>query len=233
MTPVGLSAAGSTVVVTAPAGLLAVEWDVAGLFESLLGLGAVLVASFLLGSVNPASIVATVLGHDLASSGSGNPGATNAGRVLGLRWGVVVGLLDVLKGYLPVVVVQAVMGTVPALCAGLAVVLGHIWSPFLKGHGGKGVATSLGAILAVQPWFALAIVVVFGLLVWRMRWVAGASVSACLVLLLLGLGTWAGWVPGGTRDVGAWCVVLALVVIYRHRRNIELWVAARRDSSTP
>jgi glycerol-3-phosphate acyltransferase PlsY len=234
MTVAGLTSAGSTVAVTAaPAGLLAVDWDVAGLVESLLGLGAVLVASFLLGSVNPASIVARVRGHDLASSGSGNPGATNAGRVLGLRWGVVVGLLDVLKGYLPVVVVQAVMGTVPALCAGLAVVLGHIWSPFLKGHGGKGVATSLGAIIAVQPWFALAIVAVFALLVWRMRWVAGASVSACLVLLLLGLGTWAGWVPGGTRDVGAWCVVLALVVIYRHRRNIELWVAARRDSSTP
>ena len=236
MTGAGVSAAGSTVVATTtamPAGLLAVEWDVAGLFESALALGVVLVASFLLGAVNPASIVAKVLGHDLAHSGSGNPGATNAGRVLGLRWGVVVGLLDVLKGYLPVVVVQAVMGTVPALCAGLAVVLGHIWSPFLRGHGGKGVATSLGAILAVQPWFALAIVVVFGVLVWRMRWVAGASVSACLVLLLLGLGTWVGWVPGGGRDVGAWCVVLALVVIYRHRRNIELWIAARRDSSTP
>ena len=234
MTGTGMSAAGATTATTAtPAGLLAVEWDVAGLFESVLALGVVLVASFLLGAVNPASIVAKVLGHDLARSGSGNPGATNAGRVLGVRWGVVVGLLDVLKGYLPVVVVQAVMGTVPALCAGLAVVLGHIWSPFLRGHGGKGVATSLGAILAVQPWFALAIVVVFGVLVWRMRWVAGASVSACLVLLLLGLGTWVGWVPGGTRDVGAWCVVLALVVIYRHRRNIELWVAARRDSSTP
>jgi glycerol-3-phosphate acyltransferase PlsY len=211
----------------------AAERDVAGLVGSALALALVVLASFLLGSVNPASIVARVLGKDLAHSGSGNPGATNAGRVLGLRWGVVVGLLDVLKGFLPVVVVQQVMGTVPALCAGLAVVLGHIWSPFLRGHGGKGVATSLGAILAVQPWFALLMVVVFAVLVWRMRWVAGASVSACLVLLALGVGTWAGWVPGGSRDVGAWCAVLALVVIYRHRRNIELWVAARRDSSTP
>ncbi len=211
----------------------ATEWDVAGLLASAVALGGVLLASFLLGSVNPASIVARVLGKDLARSGSGNPGATNAGRVLGLRWGVVVGLLDVLKGFLPVVVVQQLMGTVPALCAGLAVVLGHIWSPFLRGHGGKGVATSLGAIIAVQPWFGLLMVLVFGVLVWRMRWVAGASVSACLVLLALGIGTWVGWVPGGSRDVGAWCVVLALIVIYRHRRNIELWVAARRSSSTP
>jgi acyl phosphate:glycerol-3-phosphate acyltransferase len=204
-----------------------------GLLGRALLLGLVVVGSFLLGSVNPASIVARILGKDLARSGSGNPGATNAGRVLGVRWGVAVGLLDVAKGYVPVVVVQQVMGTVPALVAGLAVVLGHIWSPFLRGQGGKGVATSLGAILAVQPWFALVMVAVFGLLVWRMRWVAGASVSACLVLLLLGLGTWVGWLPGGSRDVGAWCVVLALIVIYRHRRNIELWILARRDSSTP
>ena len=75
--------------------------------------------------------------------------------------------------------------------------------------------------------------VVFALLVWRMRWVAGASVSACLVLLLLGAGSWLGWVPAGSRDTGAWCVVLALIVISRHRRNIELWISARRDSSTP
>lgn len=223
----------SAVAAVPAAGVAAAELDVAGLLGSALALALVVVASFMLGSVNPASIVARVLGKDLAHSGSGNPGATNAGRVLGLRWGVVVGLLDVLKGFLPVVVVQEVMGTVPALCVGLAVVLGHIWSPFLRGHGGKGVATSLGAILAVQPWFALVMAAVFAVLVWRMRWVAGASVSACLVLLLLGLGTWAGWVPGGSRDIGAWCVVLALVVIYRHRRNIELWVAARRDSSTP
>jgi glycerol-3-phosphate acyltransferase PlsY len=114
----------------------------------------------------------------------------------------------------------------------LAVVLGHIWSPFLKGQGGKGVATSLGAILAVEPWFALVMVVAFGLLVWRLRWVAGASVSACLVLLVLGLLTWLRWIPLGTRDSGAWCVVLALIVIYRHRRNIELWIAARRDASS-
>jgi glycerol-3-phosphate acyltransferase PlsY len=209
------------------------ETGVAGLLGTVLQLALVVVGAFLLGSVNPASIIAKVLGKDLAHSGSGNPGATNAGRVLGVRWGVFVGLLDVLKGYLPVVVVQQAMGTVPALCAGLAVVLGHIWSPFLKGQGGKGVATSLGAILAVEPWFALVMLVVFALLVWRMRWVAGASVSACLVLLLLGAGSWLGWVPAGSRDTGAWCVVLALIVISRHRRNIELWISARRDSSTP
>lgn len=190
--------------------------------------------AFVLGAVNPATILAKILGKDLRTSGSGNPGATNAGRVLGARWGVVVGVLDVLKGLLPVLLAAHFLGSITALVVGLAVVLGHIWSPFLKGQGGKGVATSLGAILAVEPWFALVMVLVFVLLVWRLRWVAGASVSACLLLLALGVVSWLEWVPFGSRDTGAWCVVLALLVIYRHRRNIELWVSARRDaSSTP
>lgn len=189
-------------------------------------------AAFVVGAVNPATILARVLGHDLRLSGSGNPGATNAGRVLGVGWGVVVGLLDVLKGLVPVVVAAHVIGPVVALAVGLAVVLGHVWSPFLRGQGGKGVATSLGAILGVQPWFGLLMMVIFGVLVWRLRWVAGASISACVALLVLGLGTWAGWVPFGTRITGAWCVVLALLVIYRHRRNIELWFSARGDASS-
>jgi glycerol-3-phosphate acyltransferase PlsY len=188
--------------------------------------------AFVIGAVNPATILARVLGKDLRQSGSGNPGATNAGRVLGVRWGVAVGVLDVLKGFLPVLIAEHFLGTLTALCVGLAVVLGHIWSPFLRGQGGKGVATSLGAILAIEPWFGLIMVLVFVLLVWRLRWVAGASVSACLLLLFLGLLSWLGWIPLGTRDTGAWCVVLALVVIYRHRRNIELWISARRDASS-
>ena len=189
-------------------------------------------AAFVIGAVNPATILARLLGKDLKHAGSGNPGATNAGRVLGARWGVVVGVLDVVKGLVPVLVAQQLLGTVTALCVGLAVVLGHIWSPFLRGQGGKGVATSLGAILAVQPWYGVGMVVVFGLLVWRMRWVAGASVSACLLLLVLGVLTWFQWVPVGTWETGVWCVALALVVIYRHRRNIELWISARRDASS-
>jgi glycerol-3-phosphate acyltransferase PlsY len=203
--------------------------------ESFWELAEVPVASavaFVVGAVNPATILARILGKDLRHAGSGNPGATNAGRVLGPRWGVVVGVLDVLKGLLPVVLAQHLFGTVTALFVGLAVVLGHIWSPFLKGQGGKGVATSLGAILAVEPWFALVMVVVFVLLVWRLRWVAGASVSACLLLFVLGLLSWFRWLPVGSRDTGAWCVVVALLVIYRHRRNIELWVSARRGSSS-
>lgn len=207
--------------------------DVSGtaLATMLLQLGLLVVAAFLLGAVNPAAIVARLLGKDLRGTGSGNPGATNAGRVLGARWGVLVGVVDVLKGYVPVALVEPAVGQVAALCVGLAVVLGHIWSPFLRGQGGKGVATSFGAILAVEPWFALVMLVLFALLVWRLRWVAGASVSASLALLFLGAAAWAGWIPVGDRNTGAWSVVVALVVIYRHRRNVELWISTRRESA--
>src|SRR3954453_13977201 len=90
----------------------------------------VAVLCFLLGSVNPASLVARALGRDLRTSGSGNPGATNAGRVLGRRGGGLVLVLDVVKAWLPTAVVLRSMGTVPALVAGFAVVLGHVFSPF-------------------------------------------------------------------------------------------------------
>ena len=107
------------------------------------------VVCFLIGSINPATLVARALGRDLRGSGSGNPGATNAGRVLGRKWGALVLVLDVGKAWLPTFVVLRAMGTVPALVAGFAVVLGHVYSPFLRGKGGKGVACALGATLAV------------------------------------------------------------------------------------
>ena len=122
-------------------------------------------AAFLVGSLNPATMIARLLGKDLASSGSGNPGATNAGRVLGRKWGVVVGVLDVLKGLVPTLVAGHLFGAHAAYAVGIAAVLGHIWSPFLKGRGGKGVATTLGAILGVHPWVALVVVVVFAVAV--------------------------------------------------------------------
>ena len=137
-------------------------------------------AAFLVGSLNPATMIARLLGKDLASSGSGNPGATNAGRVLGRKWGVVVGVLDVLKGLVPTLVAGHLFGAHAAYAVGIAAVLGHIWSPFLKGRGGKGVATTLGAILGVHPWFALVVVVVFAVAVLLTRWVAAGSIFGAL-----------------------------------------------------
>jgi glycerol-3-phosphate acyltransferase PlsY len=178
---------------------------------------------FFVGSVNPATIIATVLHRDL-HQGSGNPGATNAGRVLGVKWGVVVGVLDVLKGLVPTLLALWLADRFTAYVVGLACVLGHVLSPFLRGRGGKGVATSLGAVIVVFPWFALVMLAVFGLMLWRTRWVAGSSLVAAALL-----GLYAGFapLPEPVATGRLWGISLALLVIVRHHRNIRGWVQRR------
>ena len=184
------------------------------------------IAAFLLGSVNPATIFARILRKDLASSGSGNPGATNAGRVLGVRWGVVVAVLDVLKGFIPAFVVLHAISEIPAYVVGVAAVLGHAFSPFLRGRGGKGVATALGAVLAVQPWFGLVVVVVFAVVLALGKWVAGASLASAAALVALGVLSATGVLPG-SRATALWTVALALIVVARHHANVRAWLRAR------
>lgn len=186
-----------------------------------------IVIAFLVGSVNPATMIAKVLGKDLAGTGSGNPGATNAGRVLGRKWGILVGVLDVLKGLLPVLVAGQVFGPHPAYVVGLAAVLGHIYSPFLRGRGGKGVATTLGAVLGVHPWVALVVLAVFVVAVALTRWVAVGSICAALALGATAALVLTGHAPGDAWT-GWWLVGLAAIVLWRHRGNLVGWWEQRR-----
>jgi glycerol-3-phosphate acyltransferase PlsY len=187
----------------------------------------VAVVCFLIGGINPASLVARALGRDLRTSGSGNPGATNAGRVLGRKWGVLVLVLDVAKAYVPTVLVLRTMGTTPALVAGFAVVLGHVFSPFLGGHGGKGAACALGAVLAVEPWAGLGAVLGFALAKTALPFVGEASVVTVAGIGVVGLLGLVGLAPFVGPVVGGWLVLLALLVLSRHRRNIVAWWARR------
>lgn len=185
------------------------------------------VAAFLVGALNPATTIARLLGKDLASSGSGNPGATNAGRVLGRKWGVVVGVLDVLKGLVPTLVAGHLFGAHAAYAVGIAAVLGHIWSPFLRGRGGKGVATTLGAILGVHPWVALVVVVVFAVAVALTRWVAAGSIFGAFAMLVVAVLIWTGRAPGDAWTA-LWLMAIGLLVLARHRNNVLGWWRQRR-----
>jgi acyl phosphate:glycerol-3-phosphate acyltransferase len=191
--------------------------------ESWIVVAVAAVLGFFVGSINPASIIATVRHADLRQ-GSGNPGATNVGRVLGVRWGVVVGVIDVLKGFIPTLLALLLVDRFTAYVVGLACVLGHVLSPFLRGRGGKGVATSFGAVLAVFPWFALVMFAVFGLMLWLTRWVAGSSLVAAALL-----GLYAGLAPLPEPVVAGrlWGICIAVIVIVRHHRNIRAWVGRR------
>lgn len=181
-------------------------------------LAAAAVAGYLAGSVSTATLVARRRGVDLRAVGSGNPGATNVGRALGRRTGVLVALLDVAKGLLPAVAFGAVAPRA-GLVAGVAAVLGHVTSPFLRGRGGRGVATAAGAILGSHPLWAPVVLLVWVLVVAASRWVALASVGAALSLLVVAV--------VARRDV-PWAAALALVVVARHQPNLARVLERRR-----
>lgn len=185
-----------------------------------LGWGLALVVGYLIGAINPAAIVARAFAVDLQVIGSGNPGATNVARALGARWGVVVGALDILKGFLPAFVFGWFLGQTAGEIAGVAAVVGHITSPYLRGRGGKGVATTLGAILGVQPLLAIPVLIAFGIAVAISRRVGMGAVAGAITLVVSGV---LGWATGWTDAADMWfAVVLGTLVLARHIGNIRL-----------
>ncbi|MHC5191039.1 MAG: glycerol-3-phosphate acyltransferase, partial [Planctomycetota bacterium] len=138
--------------------------------------------AYLLGAVPFGFLIAKAHGKDLRTIGSGNIGATNTVRALGKKWGIFCFVLDVLKGLIPMLLVP-MLGAVGAktagpseltlwLTVGCTAVLGHIFPIYLKFKGGKGVATSLGIVLGLFPFYTLCGVGAFAiwlitLLIWR------------------------------------------------------------------
>jgi glycerol-3-phosphate acyltransferase PlsY len=191
-------------------------------------------AAYLLGSIPFAFLIARAHGKDLRTIGSGNIGATNLARALGRKWGYVGFALDVLKGFVPMVVAGAIMGR-PDDWAGLAVwlligvaaIAGHVFSFFLKGKGGKGVATSFGVALGLWPYFTLCALIalavwVVTVLVWR--YISLASICAALVFpipLVGGILLLPSWHMSHLWPLVIAAVAIPLLVIVRHRENIR------------
>lgn len=169
------------------------------------------VVGYLAGALSPATLLASTRGIDLHDVGSGNPGASNAGRALGRRTGVLVAVLDVLKGLLPAALF-GLLAPGAGLLAGVAAVLGHVSSPFLRGRGGKGVATAAGAIVGSHPAWAPVVLLTWLVVLAATRWIALASVTAALSLVVVALVQ--------TEDRG-WALALFLVVLVRHRPNFQ------------
>lgn len=176
---------------------------------------------YLAGSVSPAALLARLFRVDLRAVGSGNPGATNVGRALGPRYAVLVAVLDLLKGLVP----AALFGGGPGLLAGFAATLGHVTSPWLRGRGGKGVATAGGAVLGSHPLWGLVVLAAWVAVAGATRWVALASVSAALALPACAL------VAGGRGDL-LWAVALGGLVVARHRSNLRRWRENRSSTDS-
>jgi glycerol-3-phosphate acyltransferase PlsY len=144
---------------------------------------------------------------------------------MGVQVGVLVGSLDVAKGFAPVMFFNQ-YGEPCGEVAGIAAVLGHVTSPLLKGRGGKGVATSLGAILAIEPLWAVPVLVSFGATVGLTRQVGIGSVVGSVALLPTSFAIWRGWAGVG------FAAGMSGLVVYRHRRNIRSFVGTLRDSGS-
>jgi len=177
---------------------------------------------YLCGSVPFGLLVAKRLrGVDVRAVGSGNIGATNVVRAAGRKIGLVVLLLDALKGALPVLLTQwLVPGDLRlASLVGLAAVLGHVFPVWLRLRGGKGVATAAGVQQVLAPWAALAGALTYGLLLARFRTSSIASLFGALTALAMA------WLGPVSRE-SAWLVtVLVLLILWAHRANLRRLLA--------
>jgi len=180
----------------------------------------VVLASYVAGSIPFALLLGSVFGGtDIRTFGSGNIGATNLGRALGGRWFCICFVLDAAKGALPVLLLAPLAGdglpdgTMPVLCA-LAAVLGHVFSMFLRFRGGKGVATTAGAVAALSPLSAVGGLGVFLLVFLTTRWVSLASVVAAVAFPVVA------YLLDGRQAVFVFALVVALLVVVKHRTNI-------------
>ena len=182
---------------------------------------------YLLGSIPTGFLVGKARGVDIRSSGSGNIGATNAFRVLGKTAGTLVLLADALKGFLAcflaVHAVAAGLGLTPssatreflAIVAGIAAILGHNYTIWLRFKGGKGIATSAGVLIAWAPGALLVCLVLWLAVLGLSRYVSVASITAAFCLpLAVGL-------LHGSRVMILITALIGVLAIYKHKSNLQ------------
>jgi acyl phosphate:glycerol-3-phosphate acyltransferase len=175
-----------------------------------------LIGAYLLGSVPTGLLLAKAFGINIRETGSGNIGATNVYRTVGRKLGIITLICDCLKGLIPVLIAKWL--DLPDLwiaATGLAALLGHVYTVWLKFKGGKGVATALGVFLGTCPLSVLGALVVFIGVIYIWRYVSLASISAAAVIPVLVL------LFSGKQELVVMSVIIAGVVIFRHHENIS------------
>ena len=197
-------------------------------------------AAYVIGSTPFGVIIARMHGKDLRKAGSGNVGATNCGRVVGRPWGYVCFFLDVTKGFAPALAAVLLARSSASrpdelqqaawLGAGLGAICGHVFSFYLGFRGGKGVATALGVVLGIFPYFTWAGLVALG--VWVAvtlvsRYVSLGSIVAAVAFVPLFAAfnqpTLEYW------PLGTFAMAMALLILLRHRGNIARLLAGTEN----
>ena len=173
------------------------------------------VGAYLVGSVPFGYLIGRARGVDVRTVGSKNIGATNVYRTVGKAWGLLAFLCDFLKGLLPTLAALRWGGEANLpVCVGLACVVGHTLTVFMRFRGGKGVATAFGMMIALLPYPTLAAFGVFVVTVWLSHYISLGSILAAATLGVLA------WVVPCTLFLRLVVTAIAVFVIVKHRSNI-------------
>jgi len=187
---------------------------------------ALIPVAYLLGTFPSAVIVARAKGVDITKVGSGNPGTSNVARVLGTKWGVLVFVLDALKGAIPAATGLLLDSRKGSYVLIAAAVLGHMFPITRRFRGGKGAATFGGAMLVMFPWLSIGLLIAW-IVIRKLTGTASIATLGILAGLIVGvivLGT-PGW------EVAAVCAIGAIVLL-RHVDNIKRLVGHRELRAT-
>lgn len=177
----------------------------------------IIFACYQIGSFPTAYVLVKKLkGIDIRTVGSGNVGASNAGRVLG-KWkgfGLVL-FIDAMKGFIPTMVLKGMFGQSDYVLLGaICLVLGHTFTMYLNFKGGKGVATGLGIFLALAPLSTAIAAVVFGILILIFKMISLSSIMAAVTIAI------SVWFMSEWEHLKYFTIVVAALVIILHRSNI-------------
>jgi len=179
--------------------------------------------SYLLGAI-PFGLLFTKLfsNIDVRTVGSGNIGATNVLRAAGKKAAILTLLADILKGFLPVLIVHLLINNdVTTVLTGAAAILGHNFPVYLRFKGGKGVATSLGVVLAISPWIGLVSLLAWGVaaFLWKYSSLSALVAFACYPLLTFFTA------KPDSKPQEALSIFIFGMIYYRHRENIKRLIA--------
>jgi glycerol-3-phosphate acyltransferase PlsY len=175
-----------------------------------------IVGAYLVGSISPSVLLGrTFKGIDLREHGSGNAGTTNAFRVLGYPLGAAVLVADIMKGFIPVLAARMLTSPTVTVAVALAAIAGHNWSIFMRGRGGKGVATGAGTLIAMMPLVFLFLLGVFFVVLFSTSLVSLASLSAAVFLIPAVI------VTGKPSAYLVFSLLGSGFVVYAHRGNIK------------
>ena len=193
-----------------------------------LNIALVSIVGYLLGAISFAVIVARSQGVDILKYGSGNPGATNVTRALGSKFGNIVFASDALKGFVAAgwpLLWMGEAGLQLGIIGLIASIIGHSFSVFLKFKGGKGVATTMGGLVAIMP-----IVLLIGVAAWAAIYFTIRMVAIASILFAVSLPISAYWLYGSGDLRLTLGVVLGVLIVLRHRSNISRMLQGTENS---